>query len=64
MNAHVSLKSFHIFSTLYPKIDMLGKISEHFIFMETHSVRNHVNFQNLSYAIQQWPKVILKKKSY
>ena len=60
---------------------MLGDISKHFLFMETHVVRKHVNFQNLfdfshhikpkchldmylSYALQQWPKVILTKKSY
>ena len=35
-----------MFSTLYPEINMLGEISEHFRFMETHVVRNHVNFQN------------------
>ena len=81
MNSHVSLKSFHMFSTLYPEINMLGEISKHFRFMETHVVRIHVNFQNkfdfcqhvkaecdfnmyLSYALQQWPKVILTKKSY
>ena len=46
MNSHVSLKSFHMFSTLYPEINMLGEISKHFRFMETHVVRNHVNFQN------------------
>ena len=45
-NQHVSLKSFHTFSTLYPEINMLGEISKHFRFMETHVVRNHVNFQN------------------
>ena len=77
MNSHVYLKRFHMFSTLYPEISMLGKISKHFKFMETHVVRNHVNFQmsfqchgkcNFNmywpYAIQQWPKVILTKKSY
>ena len=70
-----------MFSTLYPEINMLGEISEHFRFMEIHVVRNHVNFQNqfdfsqhvkarchfnmyLLYALQQWPKVILTKKSY
>ena len=46
MNLRVTLKSFHMFSTLYPEINMLGEISEHFRFMETHVVRNHVNFQN------------------
>ena len=77
MNTHVYLKSFHMFSTLYPEINMLGEISKHFKFMETHVVRNHVNVQisfqchaechfNMycSYAIQQWPRVILTKKSY
>ena len=44
-NPHVSLKSFDMFSTLYPEINMLGEISEHFRFMETHVVRNDVNFQ-------------------
>ena len=46
MNSHISLKSFHMFSTLYPEIDMLCKISKHFKFMETHVANNHVNFQN------------------
>ena len=34
-----------MFSTLYPEINMLNEISKHFRFMETHVVRNHVNFQ-------------------
>ena len=80
INSHVSLRSFHMFSTFFPEINMPGEISKRFRFMETHVVRNHVNFQNsldfsqpvkakchfnmyLSYAIQQWPKVILTKKS-
>ena len=46
MNSHVSLKNFHKFSTLYPETNMLGKISKHFRFIETHVLRNHVNFQN------------------
>ena len=46
MNSHVSLKSFHTFSAFYPEINMLGEISKHFRFMETHALRNHVNFQN------------------
>ena len=45
MNSHVYLKSFHLFSTLYKEINMLGEISKHFKFMETHVVMNHVNFQ-------------------
>ena len=46
MNSHVSLKSFHMFSTLYPEINMFYETSKHFRLMETHVVRNHVNFQN------------------
>ena len=46
MNSHVSLKIFHLFPTLYPEINMLGEISKHFRFMETHVLRNCVNFQN------------------
>ena len=42
MNSHVSLKSFHMFLTLYPEIKMLGEISKPFRFMETH-VGNHFN---------------------
>ena len=77
MNSYVSLKSFHMFSTLFPEINMLGEISKHFRFMETHLVRNHVKVDSsqdvkakcyftmyLSYALQQWPEVILTKKSY
>ena len=37
MNSRASLKSFHIFSTLHPEINMLGEMSKHF---------RHVNFQN------------------
>ena len=43
-NSHVSLKAFTCFQH-YPEINMLGEISKHSKFMETH-VRNHVNFQN------------------
>ena len=46
MNSPVSLKSFHMFSTLYPEINKPGEISKHFRFMETYVVRNHVNFEN------------------
>ena len=46
MNSHVPLKSFHMFSTSYPEINTLCEISKHFRFMETHVMRNHVNFQN------------------
>ena len=72
MNSHVYLQSFHMFSTLYPEINMLGEISKHFKFMEIHVVTNHVSFRmsfqchfNMywSYAIQQWLKVILTKKA-
>ena len=44
MNSHVSLKGFHMFSTSYPEINILDEISKHFRFMETHVVRNHVNY--------------------
>ena len=31
MNLHVSLNlSFHMFSTLYPEVNMFGEISKHF----------------------------------
>ena len=36
-----------MFSTLYPEINMLGETSTQSRFVETHIVRNHVNFQNL-----------------
>ena len=36
---------FNMFSTLYPEINMLREISEQFRFMETHVVRDHINFQ-------------------
>ena len=45
INSYVYLKSFHVFSTLYPEINILGEISKHFKFMETHVARNHVNIQ-------------------
>ena len=45
MNSYVSLKGFHMFSTLYPEINTLGEICKQFKFMETH-VGNHVNFKN------------------
>ena len=44
-NSHASLKIASTFFRHYPEIDMLGEISKHFKFMETH-VRNHANFQN------------------
>ena len=35
-----------MFSSLYQEINMLSEISKQFKFMETHVVKNHVNFQN------------------
>ena len=50
MNSHVSRKAFtcfqHYKKNVYPEINMFDAISKQFRFMETHVVRNHVNFQN------------------
>ena len=44
MNSHVSLKSFHMFSTLHPEINMLSEFLN--ILESWKHVRNHFNFQN------------------
>ena len=75
MNSHASQKSCHMFSTLHPEINDCLDSWKHMLW-EIMSVSKITlishNLWKLNviltcighYAIQQWPKVILTKKSY